>query len=224
MTAATAPTAETVREPVLHPVDRISEMIFGLLMALSFVGALSVAESGRAEIREMFVAALGCNLAWGLVDAVMYVVRTITERGRSLTLVHTVRAAPDAQSGSAIVERSLSKLAANLVSPTEVEAIRGRIVALPAVPKQPSLTWDDVLSALAVFVFVVAATFPVVLPFAFMQDVGAAKNTSHAIGVVMLFAGGLGLGRYAGYGVWKFGFMMAGLGTALVIAINVLGG
>ncbi len=56
--------------------DRVSEMLFGLFMALTFIGAISVAESGRAQIREMFIAALGCNLAWGLVDAVMYLVRT----------------------------------------------------------------------------------------------------------------------------------------------------
>ncbi len=223
MTVATGP-AEALREPALHPVDRISEMIFGLLMALSFVGSMSVAGSGRTEVRELFVAALGCNLAWGLVDAVMYLVRTVTERGRSLTLVNTVRAAPDAASGRAIVEQSLSKVAANLVSSPEVEAVRGRILALPSVPRKPSLSWDDVLAALAVFVFVVLATFPVVLPFAFMQDVALAKNTSHAIGVAMLFVGGLGLGRYAGYGTWRSGFMMAGLGAVLVVAINLLGG
>ena len=64
--------AAAPREPVLSPVDRISEMLFGLLMALTFTGAVSVAESGKAEIRTMFLAALGCNLAWGLVDAIMY--------------------------------------------------------------------------------------------------------------------------------------------------------
>jgi hypothetical protein len=75
-----------VRERVLSPADRVSEMIFGLLMALTFVGAVSVADAGREQIRDMFVAALGCNLAWGLVDAVMYLVHTVTDRGRSLTL------------------------------------------------------------------------------------------------------------------------------------------
>jgi hypothetical protein len=40
----------------------------------------------------------------------------------------------------------------------------------------------------------------------------------------MLFVGGLALGRYAGYGSWRVGLLMAGLGTALVIAINALGG
>ena len=64
--------------------DRVSEMLFGLFMALTFVGAVSVAEQGDAHIRAMFIAALGCNLAWGLVDAVMYLVRTVTDRGRLL--------------------------------------------------------------------------------------------------------------------------------------------
>ena len=34
------------RELVLSPVDRVSEMLFGLFMALTFVGAVSVAEAG----------------------------------------------------------------------------------------------------------------------------------------------------------------------------------
>lgn len=97
--------ARPVREPVLSPVDRVSEMLFGLFMALTFTGAVSVAEQGDAQIRTMFIAALGCNLAWGLVDAVMYLVRTVTDRGRVLSLIHAVRAAPDAQAGRGLIER-----------------------------------------------------------------------------------------------------------------------
>ena len=209
---------------MLSPVDRVSELLFGLFMALTFVGAVSVADAGREEIRWMFVAALGCNLAWGLVDAVMYLVRTVTDRGRSLTLVRSVRAAPDAETGRRLIEGSLSRIAAGLVSPAEIEAIRGRIVALPSVPERPTLKWDDLLASLAIFLIVVASTFPVVLPFVLIEDVATAKNVSRAIALAMLFFGGLALGRYAGYGSWKVGFMMVGLGTALVVAINALGG
>ena len=215
---------ETTREPVLSPVDRVSEMLFGLFMALTFVGAVSVAGAGRTQIRDMFVAALGCNLAWGLVDAIMYLVRTVTDRGRSLMLMHSVRAAPDAETGRRLLERSLSRAVASFVSSAEVEAIRGRIVALSSVPPRPTLGWNDLLGALAIFLIVVAATFPVVLPFALIQDVATAKNVSRAIALVMLFVGGLALGRYAGYGSWRVGLMMVGVGTALVIAINALGG
>src|SRR5258707_247180 len=114
------------REPVLSPVDRVSEMLFGLFMALTFVGAVSVAESGDAHIRAMFIAALGCNLAWGLVDAVMYLVRTVTDRGRLLTLIRSVRDAPDAATGRLLIEHSLSRVAAG-----------------PAVMAMPAMAGDD---------------------------------------------------------------------------------
>ena len=215
---------ETPREPVLNPVDRISEFLFGLLMALSFTGAISVADTGQTEIRELFIASFGCNLAWGIVDAVMYMVRTVTDRGRGLTLVNSVRSAPDAAAGRTFIEESLSRNVAGLVSAAEVEAIRGRIVALTAIPARPKLYWEDVVAGFAVFFIVVASTFPVVIPFALMDDVGAAKNVSRAIAVALLFLGGLGLGRYAGYGSWRAGLIMAGVGTLLVGAIKVLGG
>jgi hypothetical protein len=216
--------AEAVHEAVLSPVDRISELVFGLLMALSFTGAVSVAGAGREDIRAMFVAALGCNLAWGLVDAVMYSVRTFTDRGKSVRLLHSVRVAPDAQAGRGLIERSLSRIVAGLTSPAEIEAIRGRIVALPSVPARQSLQWSDLRAAAAVFLLVVLATFPVVLPFALMQDVTTAKNVSRVIALAMLFFAGFGLGRYAGSGGWMAGVTMAGLGTLLVGAIKVLGG
>jgi hypothetical protein len=213
-----------VRAPVLNPVDRVSEMLFGLFMALTFVGAVSVADQGDAQIRTMFIAALGCNLAWGLVDAVMYLVRTVTDRGRLLTLIRSVRDAPDAETGRRVIAGSLSQVAAGLVSTAEIEAMRGRIVALDSLPPRPKLKRDDLVAALAIFLIVVASTFPVVLPFMLFDDVGVAKNVSRAVALAMLFAGGLALGKYAGYGSWKVGLMMAGLGSALMVAINALGG
>ncbi|MDM0044521.1 hypothetical protein QTH91_08525 [Variovorax dokdonensis] len=215
----------STRNRVLDPVDRVSELIFGLLMALSFTGAVSVAEAGRVELRAMFLAALGCNLAWGLVDAVMYLVRVATARGKSLSLVRSVRAAgADAEAGQALIEASLQAQFAGLVSRTEMEAMRQRIVELPDVPARPKLGRDDLLAAVAVFLLVVIATFPVVIPFAVMSDVAAAKSVSRGISLAMLFFCGFTLGRYAGYGGWRAGIKMALLGTLLVIAIHLLGG
>ena len=216
--------AGALEAEVLSPVDRVSEMLFGLLMALTFTGAVSVAESGNAAIRTMFVAALGCNLAWGLVDAVMYLVRTVTERGRLITLVRAVQHARDEQAGRMVVEQSLSRVAAGLVSPVEVEAVRSRIVALQSVPARPHLSWNDALVAFQIFILVVVSTFPVVLPFIVWHDVALAQNVSRAIALAMLVLGGLALGRYAGYGSWRVGLVMVGLGVALVAAINALGG
>jgi hypothetical protein len=224
LTLAPDAVVESPREGILNPVDRLSEFLFGLLMALSFTGAVAVATAGKAEIRELFITSFGCNLAWGLVDAVMYVVRTVTERGKNHTLARSVKAAATAQEGRDLIEASLSKSVAGLVSPAELEGIRGRIVALPAVPARPRIHGEDLVAAGAVFLIVVASTLPVVLPFGLMQDVGIAKDFSRVIAVLLLFLGGLGFGRYAGYGSWRSGFIMAALGTVLVGAIKALGG
>src|SRR5678809_319366 len=91
------PTPEKARERLLDPVDRISEVLFGLIMAVTIVGSLSIASAGAAEVRTVMIAALGCNIAWGLVDAVMYLVRTATERSRLRVLGARVRAADASQ-------------------------------------------------------------------------------------------------------------------------------
>ena len=57
---------------LLDPIDRVSEVLFGLIMVLTFTGSLSVAESGREDVRTMLIGALGCNIAWGVIDAMLY--------------------------------------------------------------------------------------------------------------------------------------------------------
>ncbi len=70
---------------VLEPIDRISEVLFGLIMALTFTGSLSVAEAGRDDVRAMLIGALGCNLAWGLIDGMMYLMGCLTSRARNVS-------------------------------------------------------------------------------------------------------------------------------------------
>ena len=61
--------AKSPRLP-LEPMERISEILFGLIMVLTYTCSFSVAGAGREEVRTMLVGALGCNLAWGVIDAV----------------------------------------------------------------------------------------------------------------------------------------------------------
>jgi hypothetical protein len=68
---------------VLEPVERLSEILFGLIMALTITGAVSVATADRFAIRTMLFAALGCNLAWGIIDAGMYLMARLGERGQT---------------------------------------------------------------------------------------------------------------------------------------------
>jgi VIT1/CCC1 family predicted Fe2+/Mn2+ transporter len=71
---------------------------------------------------------------------------------------------------------------------------------------------------------VVISTFPVVIPFALVDELKLAMRLSNATGVVVLFVGGWMLARYAGGNPWKGGAAMAGVGAVLSAAIIALGG
>lgn len=69
------------RRRILDPIDRNAEVLFGLFMVLSFTGTMNVASAGAEDVRAVMWAAIGCNTAWGFVDAVMYVLRNLVARG-----------------------------------------------------------------------------------------------------------------------------------------------
>jgi hypothetical protein len=209
--------------PVLDPIDRVSEVIFGLLMALTFTGSLSVASAGREDVRTMMIAAIGCNLAWGLADAVMYLVRTVTERTRNRTLLAQLRTA-DAAAGQRLVADALPGRLADAVGPEALEGVRRRLVELPAEPVRSRLGARDFKGALGVFLLVVLATFPVVIPFMLFRETGFALRVSNALSLLMLFMAGWALGRYAGGSPWRSGLAMAVTGAVLIGAIIALGG
>ena len=212
------------RARVLDPISRISEIIFGVLMALSFTGSLNVATSGREEVRTMMLTALGCNLAWGLVDGVMYLMATLTERARNLTLLGLVRGAVDPKEAHASIIEVLPGRLGEAIGAEGLEDMRRRLAALPEVPARARLSGEDFLGAFGVFLLVVLSTFPVVVPFMFISEMAVAMRTSNAVALVILFIGGYRLGHYAGGVAWQTGLGMAAVGAVLVSIIMALGG
>ncbi|CAG2147318.1 hypothetical protein LMG19282_03130 [Cupriavidus campinensis] len=216
--------AET-REPVLDVVDRVAEMCFGLFMALTFVGAVSSGAGGPdADPRTMLHAALGCNLAWGLVDAVMFLIRTLASRGQRLSLAISVRNAGDRTAALGFIHDALPRKMRSLVTDTELEAMRVRLVGAPTLPARPRLNLADLLASLRIFCIVVLTTFPVALPFVLLGDVRQALLISRMLTLAMLFVAGWALGRFAGIGAWATGAGMTVLGVALTAAVIALGG
>lgn len=211
------------RARILDPVDRISEVLFGLFMVLTFTGALSVIDSGRDEVRDMLVAAIGCNIAWGFVDGVMYVLRNLVARGRKAALIRALREAPPPQA-QRILGEEIGPLAGALRA-DELERLRQWVLAQPAsaVPRV-ALTAADLKGAVAVFLLVFLSTFPVVLPFVFIADAGVAKRVSAAVAIAMLYVCGYAWGRYAGLKAWRTGLVMVLLGLGVEAIVIALGG
>src|SRR6188474_3767072 len=106
---------------VLDPNQRIAEVLFGLIMVLTFTGSLSVAGADRAEVRTMLIGALGCNLAWGVIDAVLYLMGSLSEKGTGLLTFRAVRQATDPSQAHRLIADALPAVVASVLQPAELE-------------------------------------------------------------------------------------------------------
>jgi hypothetical protein len=216
--------SERSSKRALDPIDRVSEVLFGLIMVLTITGSLSVAEAGRSEVRTMLFGALGCNLAWGIIDGVLFVMGSLAEKGRNLFIFRAVRRATDPKEAQRRIADALPPVVASVLEPVELEALHQRLKQLPEPPDHARLRKDDWLGAAGVFLLVFLSTFPVVIPFIFMSNAGPALRVSNVIAIVMLFLTGYAFGRMTGRHPWLVGISMVVLGLVLVGVTMALGG
>jgi VIT1/CCC1 family predicted Fe2+/Mn2+ transporter len=209
---------------VLEPMDRISEVLFALIMVLTFTCSFSVASAGREEVRTMLIGALGCNLAWGLIDAVFYLMGSFYELGQGIVKLRALRQATNSVEAHQIIAHALPPVVTSILASSDLEAMRQKLNLLPDLPPRPSLGKEAWLGALAVFLVVVLATLPVVVPFAVIEDARRALRVSNAIAVGMLFLAGYAFGRSAGHRPLAMGVVMVILGGAMVGITILLGG
>lgn len=217
-------TAAKSSKRVLEPVERIAEVLFGLIMVLTFTGTLSVATAGEEDVQEMLIGALGCNLAWGVIDGLLYLMGALAEKGRNLAAYRSVLAAPSAAKAREVIAAAMPPVLASLLGAGELDAIHAKLKKLPEPPKRANLGGDDWRGALGVFLLVFVATLPVTVPFMFMDDTYRAMRVSNGIAVVMLFGSGFAYGRLIGRSQWAVGISMVALGLAIVALTIFLGG
>jgi hypothetical protein len=205
---------------VLDPVERLSEILFGLIMALTFTGSIHAANvPEREELRAVLAGAIGCNIAWGIVDAVMYLVTVLVTRSRSLRAIRSVREGADA----AVLADVLPEEAVKAMTPRDLESLRGWVAKVPE-HRGGVLKARDLKGALGVFLLVTISTFPVVVPFLFVDNPVRALRLSHAVALSMLFGIGWALGKHAGLRAHWTGLSMLGIGVVLVGLAIALGG
>jgi VIT1/CCC1 family predicted Fe2+/Mn2+ transporter len=192
-------------------------------MVLSFTCAISVAEAGRDDVREMFIGAIGCNLAWGIIDAAFYLFACLTVAGRGATLLRIAQGSGGEQARQAIAGVLPEKVAAAL-QPADFDRIHAHLAKLPPPEERPRLTAENWRGALGVFLLVFLSTFPVVIPFIFLHETQPALRISNGIAVALLFGAGHRLGGYAGLHRIRTGLAMVAIGAALVALTIALGG
>jgi len=209
---------------VLNPVDRVAEVLFGLIMVLSFTGAISAATDGRQVIRELLWAALGCNVAWGLVDAIMYLMNVVLQRGHSVTVIKRITNSKSQEASRIILREEIQPLVSALLNDEELDQMSERLKSVPQPSNKHLLTGTDLFAGLQIFFLVFLCTLPVALPFAFFQEVGFALRASNGVALVLLFIGGYMLAAYAGFRRITTAGIYVIIGVLLVALTMALGG
>jgi len=209
---------------LLNPVDRISEILFGLIMALTFTCTISVAEAGRTEVRDMLLGAIGCNIAWGLVDAVMFILTGLAEKGHGKMILNFVRKTSEEEKAREFIAEALPPVISSVLQKEELENLRKALLTIPESKLKIRITMSDVKTAFGVFLLVFLSTFPVALPFAFVQEVHLALRISNLVAIVLMFICGWLLAKYGGYHKLLMGLMMTIIGVILVAITIALGG
>jgi len=211
----------------LDPGERLGELLFGLIMVLTFTLGAGIELAGdREETRELLIAALGCNAAWGIIDAALYLMSRLSERGRLYRLVREIQAAPGSEQALALVDRELDERLPAIVRPEVRAALDAHVLerVRGLKPERNRLTADDAWAGLAVFWLVFLTALPAVLPFLVLRDAQIAMRVSNALLVGLIFYVGWRWADYTGASPWRTGLFMALLGVALVLVAIALGG
>jgi len=221
---AARPAPRHGRGRILDPGERASEVLFGVIMTMTFTGTLSVVDAGQGGVRAMLLAALGCNIAWGLIDGIIYLMYCRLERASTRLLYERIRADADPVEAGRLIADALPPLLAQAARADDLERLRQRVLALPVAPEPPRLHGRDWLGGLAIFLLVVCTTFPLAAPFLLIDALRPAMRVSNAIGVAMLFLTGVIYARGIARSPWRTGLAMMGLGLVLVLLTIALGG
>jgi hypothetical protein len=212
----------------LKPSESLTEIVAGLIVVLSFTLAASVLSGGGQEgARAALLGAIGCNAAWGIIDAVWYMMASAFNRNRRLRIARAIASAPDEAAALAAIRRELDPYLASVTRPEDREQLYRSVrnsLAHGRLPRRTGWAFDDVMGAIGVFCIAIAASLPAVLPLLLIDHPWLALRISNLLVVGLLFVVGYHWAKYVDASPWPAGLALMGLGLALVAVAILLGG
>ena len=207
------------------PEDRLAEAICGLIMVLSFTAATG-ALLEDATPHALLIAVLGCNIAWGIVDGVTYILGNLMNRGARARLIQTLQRTPDDPNGAQAVQARIDDTLGQLLTAEQRQQVQQWILeGVPRLDPEPvRIKKADLYTGLVCFVIVFGTTIPVLLPFIFLKNQVHALRISNALTLAMLFAMGWRWAGFANLSRLKTGLALLGMGLVLVVITLALGG
>ena len=211
----------------LDPGSRFGEILFGLIMVLTvtLAAGFNVAE-GRKGVRQLLLAAIGSNVAWGIIDASMYIMNAMVVRRGKIRLVKAVQRASDAKAALLLVKDRVDPELQELIGPEKAEAFSKSVLPhiVGAQITERILTKENFYGALASFWLVFVSCLPAAIPFLIFSEPQVALRVSNFLLIAGLFYVGQKWADYAGKSRVAVGLAMVAVGLILVGVAILLGG
>jgi VIT1/CCC1 family predicted Fe2+/Mn2+ transporter len=211
----------------LEPAERLSEVLFGLIMVISIISTVDlILPKGGDIVGDLLKATIGCNTAWGIVDGVFYILNNVMQRSQRLKIIQKVRQSKNPEEALSMIAIRLDTMINPLVDSSErdqfYKAIYKKISQAPL--ETGRFLKEDLMGAVASFFLVFLSTFPVAIPFLVIPDPRLALKISYMISLILLFIVGYRWGHFAMVKPIRPALGMVLIGVILILITIALGG
>jgi hypothetical protein len=225
-----------IRRPkdYLYPHERLVEILYGLVIALTITSAVRVITGGGTpDINLMVTTSLGAGVSWGLIDAMLYILVVVFQKHRYTRIAGKISSAKDEAEALAVIQRDLEDSLVGTLDAEDQKSVyhlvlhaqrRSSKAGYTHQPKSIPIVREDIFGAVQVFFAMLLATLVVVIPLWIIEPPHLAVLISNIVAFVALFVVGFTWAKHTNIRKALFGIVLVTLGVAIVGISLVLGG
>ena len=225
-----------IRRPTdyLYPHERLVEILYGLVIALTITSAVRVITGGGSlDINLMVTTSLGAGLSWGIIDAMLYILVIVFQKHRYTRIAGKISSAKDEFEALATIQEDLEDSLVGTLDAEDQKSVyqfvlhaqrRKSKASYTRQPKSIEITREDIFGAGQVFFAMLLATLVVVVPLLLIQPPHLAVLASNIVAFVVLFVVGYTWAKHTNIRKTMFGILLVTLGVVIVGISLVLGG
>jgi VIT1/CCC1 family predicted Fe2+/Mn2+ transporter len=226
---------ESFLASLLDPIDLLAEVIFSVLIVLTFTLWFGVFKLGAnpgkvisvESMNEYILAAFGATLAWGMIDGIAYLLLSVLARGERHLLVTEIQAAETDQEAVDVIAGEFDHILEPITGEGQRQALYADMLEhlRDSQPRRVGFQREDLAGALGSVLVAVLAVLPAFVPLVLLrQQPVLAVRLSNIVSFIVLFIAGYQWGRYTGANPWKTGLLLLGAGAIMVAIAISLGG
>ncbi|HEY3420263.1 MAG TPA: hypothetical protein VGK23_06895 [Methanomassiliicoccales archaeon] len=225
-----------IRRPTdyLYPHERLVEILYGLVIALTITSAIRVITGGIAlDIELMVTTSLGAGLSWGIIDAMLYILVVVFQKHRYTRIAGKISSAKDETEALAAIQEDLEDSLVGTLDAEDQKSVyrlvlhaqrRSSKANYTNQPKFIVIAREDVFGAIQVFLAMLLATLVVITPLWFIEPPHMAVLVSNIVAFIALFVVGYIWAKHTNIRKTLFGIILVTLGVAIVGISLILGG